>query len=210
MLPLIKRATRALPDEARPRRDPGRVLPRRDGGQALRPGDFEVGCEVLVPRIHRNGNTFTTWCTVLEVRGGGLLVDVPLEEPQPVSMVQLQRVAEIEAEVFLDSDDLMDLRDLLEHVETSDVLLLFQTKSVLQRPWCLLELYTAIREGVPIVPLQIAGLTNYEYEFAAAQTLLENLEVELEKVNPGAGARIVEYGVPLAELQKTLLDAIPM
>ena len=88
--------------------------------------------------------------------------------------------------------------------------MLFQTKSVLQRPWCLLELYTAIQEGVPIVPLQIAGLTNYEYSFAAAQTLLENLEVELEKVNPGAGARIVEYGVPLAELQKTLLDAIPM
>ena len=115
-----------------------------------------------------------------------------------------------DSEVFLDSDDLMDLRDLLEHVKTSDVLLLFQTKSVLQRPWCLLELYTAIQEGVPIVPLQIAGLTNYEYEFAAAQTLLENLEVELEKVNPGAGARIVEYGVPLAELQKTLLDAIPM
>ena len=52
-----------------------------------------------------------------------------------------------DSEIFLDSDDLMDLRDLLEHVKTSDVLLLFQTKSVLQRPWCLLELFAAIEAG---------------------------------------------------------------
>ena len=94
MLPLIKRAA-----EVSTRRDRGRALPMRQGGKAPMPSDFSVGCEVLVPRVHRNGRTFSTWCTVLEVHAAGrLIVDVPGEDNQPVTMTQLQRVAELEAE----------------------------------------------------------------------------------------------------------------
>ena len=50
----------------------------------------------------------------------------------------------------------------------------------------------------------------YVDEFEKAQRLLENLEVELESVNPGAATRMVEFGVSIADLQKTLLGAIPM
>jgi|EP01047_Picozoa_sp_COSAG01_P058344 hypothetical protein len=39
------------------------------------------------------------------------------------------------APVFLDSDDLMDLRNLCHQVSMSDVLLLFQTRDLLTRPW---------------------------------------------------------------------------
>ena len=40
------------------------------------------------------------------------------------------------AEIFLDSDDLKDLRKLGEHVVDSDVLILLQSSEVLLRPWC--------------------------------------------------------------------------
>ena len=44
-------------------------------------------------------------------------------------------------EVFLDSDDLSDLRNLLQHVMQTKVLVLLQTKSVLTRPWVIIELF---------------------------------------------------------------------
>ena len=39
-------------------------------------------------------------------------------------------------EVFLDSDNLTDLRQLLVHVRESDCLVLMHTQGVLSRPWC--------------------------------------------------------------------------
>ena len=39
---------------------------------------------------------------------------------------------------FIDSDDLYDLRSLLEDVKHSGVLVLLQSSGVLTRPWCLL------------------------------------------------------------------------
>jgi hypothetical protein len=53
---------------------------------------------------------------------------------------------------FLDSDDLFDLRALLEDVKNSQCLVLFQTAGVLKRPWCLLELYTAVTCGTLLSP----------------------------------------------------------
>ena len=41
----------------------------------------------------------------------------------------------LSAKVFLDSDNLHDLRELLQEVKQSDFLILFQTKKVLTRPW---------------------------------------------------------------------------
>ena len=38
-------------------------------------------------------------------------------------------------EVFLDSDDLSDLRNLLEYVKQTKALVLLQSKRVLERPW---------------------------------------------------------------------------
>ena len=54
-------------------------------------------------------------------------------------------------EIFLDSDQLGDLRLLLAAAKDSDVLVLVQTKEVLLRPYCLAEIYTAIIHKVPIV-----------------------------------------------------------
>ena len=88
-----------------------------------------------------------------------------------------------------DSDNLFDLRSLLGHVKNSDVLVLFQSKEVLQRPWCLLELYTAITEGVPIVALNCIGKG---YDFAEAAELLMHLETSgVRPRSTGAGVVVV-------------------
>ena len=58
---------------------------------------------------------------------------------------------------FLDSDDLKDLSQLTKHVRDSEVLVLVQTKSVLTRPWVLIELVTAVRAGIPIVGVSLDG-----------------------------------------------------
>ena len=43
--------------------------------------------------------------------------------------------AELGKEVFLDSDDLKDLRLLLDHVRESDALVVLQSAELLHRPW---------------------------------------------------------------------------
>ena len=93
LLPLIKRP--APKHDQRSKRDRNLALPAHAGGMAPKSTDFEVGCEVYVPRQHSNGRTFNTWCVVLKVKRDHLVVDVPNEEPQPVSMMQLLRVAEV-------------------------------------------------------------------------------------------------------------------
>ena len=60
---------------------------------------------------------------------------------------------------------------LLDHVRDSDVVLLFQSKEVLQRPWCLLELVTAIDAGIPIVGVALSS-GPYAYDFRAAAEFL--------------------------------------
>ena len=85
--------------------------------------------------------------------------------------------------VFLDSDDLKDLRRLGQHVEESDALVLLQSAEVLLRPWCLFELCTAINSGVPIVAVAVASKG---YDFADAGRLMLHLDSLLEGRNPGA------------------------
>ena len=58
---------------------------------------------------------------------------------------------------FLDSDDLADLRQLCDIVMECDVLILFLTRDLMTRPWCIIELYTAITNDVPIVALKVCG-----------------------------------------------------
>ena len=50
--------------------------------------------------------------------------------------------------VFLDSEDLVDLLTLKEHVQNSHNLMLLLTNNVLLRPWCLVEIVTALGNDV--------------------------------------------------------------
>jgi len=61
----------------------------------------------------------------------------------------------MEAPVFLDSEDLKDLSDLKRHVAMSHNLVLLLTRGVLTRPWCLLEIVTATKAGAQVLPVKV-------------------------------------------------------
>ena len=99
-----------------------------------------------------------TWCCTCGSSVSGLLDAASLDE-----------------RVFLDSDDLMDLRLLTQAVAQSDVLILLQTAHVLERPYCLIELATAIHHNVPIVGVSLTS-GPFPYRFAEAASFLKSLD----------------------------------
>ena len=117
---------------------------------------------------------------------------------------KLKEILGEDAEVFLDSDDLQDLRLLLEHVRSSDVLVLLR-RSVLERPWAILELYTAITHGVPIVALNVANA--FPYNYGAALDFLTHFDLEIDIANPGAANLLVEHGVDPVDVAHSLHGA---
>ena len=78
--------------------------------------------------------------------------------------------------IFLDSDDLRDLTQLQQHVRDSDVLVLLQSANVLSRPYCVLELVTAIEAGVPVLGVT---LSSSGYIFSEATALLTHLDEQV-------------------------------
>jgi len=56
---------------------------------------------------------------------------------------------------FIDSEDLRDLNELQDHVRKSFNLVLLLTKGVLTRPWCIVEIVTAMRNGVHVLPVEV-------------------------------------------------------
>ena len=68
----------------------------------------------------------------------------------------LQRMLDVD--VFLDSEDLVDLRDLFDSgVHRSDVLVVLCTQHIALRPWCLCEILEASRGHVPVMPILLEG-----------------------------------------------------
>ena len=100
----------------------------------------------------------------------------------------------------------MDLHNLVLHVKDSDVFVIFQSKDVFSRPWCLLELHTAIEAGIPIVALNCAGKG---YNFSAASDFLLHLDTSLATANPSALALLEEHGVDPKLLAYSLHAVIP-
>ena len=95
-------------------------------------------------------------------------------------------------EVFLDSDNLRQLGDLAEHVRNSRVLVLLQTRNVLYRPYCILELLTAIDADIPIVAVNIVSQKWEErYDYEAIADFLLHFDQQLDTKAPGA-RRILE------------------
>ena len=85
----------------------------------------------------------------------------------------LQRM--IDTDVFLDSEDLVDLRDLFDSgVHSSDVLVVLCTEHIALRPWCLCEILEASRGQVPVMPVVLEG-KGFSRELLEEQ--MANLEV---------------------------------
>lgn len=93
--------------------------------------------------------------------------------------------------VFLDSADLTDLRLLMtEGVRQSDVLVILGTASVLTRPFCLLEIFEAVQQGIPVEIVQVAS---NPLDVDAAFELVDHLEEQLDALNPGAFEQLVHH-----------------
>jgi hypothetical protein len=110
------------------------------------------------------------------------------------------------AQAFLDSDDLFNLTSLIDHVRDSGVLAIVQSANVLDRPWCLLELYAAIEAAVPIIAITVQGKG---YDFARAADQLLHLETKLDVVNPGACALLENEGVDPLDVAFKLSTVLP-
>ena len=121
----------------------------------------------------------------------------------------------LQSRLFLDSNDLTDLRTLFEHVHNSDVVLLLATEGVLSRPWCLLELYQAHKHKVPILVVEIDS-PRHRFENQEAKRFLRNMEVDLRKINPGAIEEIQEQlrkdgdDVMMRDFRDAILDALEL
>ena len=101
-----------------------------------------------------------------------------------------------------------DLRELREHVRASAALVLVQSASVLTRPYCLIEIVTAIEESVPIVAVALAN-TPFVYDHEDASRLLASLETRLDELNPGALAMLRAAGIPADHAARLLGGTIP-
>ena len=109
-------------------------------------------------------------------------------------------------EVFLDADNLSDLRDLLSDVAQSDAIVLLYTQGLLTRPWCLLELDTAVKNKVPIILLRIANA--FAGDASQIATILDDLPAHLLKINPGAEDTLKEFNTDANAVANTIREAL--
>jgi len=86
------------------------------------------------------------------------------------------------------------------------VVVLFQSKDVLTRPWCLLELYAAVMAGIPIVSLVCSGKG---YDFAAAEDYLLHLDTSLPMANPSAVGVLEAHDAPVLRVAQVLWACLP-
>ena len=69
------------------------------------------------------------------------------------------------SDIFLDSDNLVDLHSVVPVVAKSKHVMVLITKSIIFRPWCLCEIHTALVHGIPLTLVQI----NQEEELPSEQ-----------------------------------------
>ncbi|EOD13874.1 hypothetical protein EMIHUDRAFT_451930 [Emiliania huxleyi CCMP1516] len=169
------------------------------GEAAAEADDLELGASAAGDRgsPSRGRPSFRT-----ELYGSG-------EAAMEARFLQTELEALLGRKCFLDSDDLRDLRLLQQAVRESDCLILVQSKSVLFRPYCILEMVTAIEARVPIVgvSLSVAGIDMYNFNLAPA--FLTHLERTLEQANPGASSVLTRANVDLTYAARLLGSTVP-
>jgi len=104
---------------------------------------------------------------------------------------------------FDQNEDHLDLRSLMENVKQSQTLTIILSEKVLTRPWCLSEIYTEVKSGIPIVCVRIEG---EPFDFATAKECLTWLDVNID----ASGRRALEdSGVDILDAAFELSSCIP-
>ncbi len=112
----------------------------------------------------------------------------------------------LDDQIFLDSDNLTDLRNLLDCVEESDAVLLLYTQGVLSRPWCLLELCSAVKAKVPIIVVKIKNA--FAGDTDGIGPLLDDLPAYLEDHNPRCSETLRAFDLDAAEIAAAIKPAL--
>jgi hypothetical protein len=107
-----------------------------------------------------------------------------------------------EQQVFLDSNNLDNLKDIPDHVSDSDAIVLLLTPEVLSRAWCLVELYAAVEERKPIIVLEMGAAAT------GLHTILDDLPKYLAENNASAEVQLDELGLPGAKIGQTLREGL--
>jgi len=94
-------------------------------------------------RIQSESNSYDLFLSHFQLNGGDLVRSIKFELLQKRPYLK----------TFLDVDDLNQLHNLEDAVSRSKHLLLLLTEGVLERPWVQLEIRTALRHNVDIIPV---------------------------------------------------------
>jgi len=85
------------------------------------------------------------------------------------------RKTTMDTPAFLDSEDLCNLEELQDHVRNSHNVVLLLTTGVLTRPWVLVEIATALRAGVPVIPVEVRKAGN-EFKYPDEKFYMQLLD----------------------------------
>eukprot|EP01052_Picozoa_sp_SAG31_P021523 SAG31_NODE_1670_length_7567_cov_13.084360_2_plen_645_part_00 len=118
--------------------------------------------------------------------------------------------------------DFARLQDLPTLVRMTEVLVIIQSREVFQRPYCLVEVFTAIIEKIPIVPVFLDYLDATKqreagYDFEEQKEYMRDFETQLVAKNPSAASELLEiltneypdHGLTLSILGQKLHDVVP-
>jgi len=114
-------------------------------------------------------------------------------------------------DIFLDTEALRDVHSLKEAVVQSDTVVCLLTKSYAFRPWCMIELYEAIKVGREIKPVNVvgAGYDDFDKSLSVLTSTGDELKAALEAVNPGAYDALTREGYDAEELCNTVGGTLP-
>ena len=96
---------------------------------------------------------------------------------------------------FIDTENLkqIDAATMVREVKRTRCFVLLLTRQVLTRPWCLLEIYTAIAEKIPVVPVLLKHQDpSDDYSFGHAADFLSDLPANVLD----SGVMRASWGVP--------------
>jgi len=110
--------------------------------------------------------------------------------------------------LFLDSDNLTDLNGLLDQVKKMKVMIVLLSKSYLTRPWCLAELFIAIKSGIKFVTVIIPEGDEYNFTIAKNKILEITANKVLSECNTAIDA-LKKIDIDVNEMAKTIADHLP-
>lgn len=107
--------------------------------------------------------------------------------------------------IFLDSDNLLSLSDLMNIVKQTMTLTVLLTHSTFYRPWCICEIYTAATAGIPILPIDILG--------HGFDTKPSNLDEHVATRLDESGLRVIHTQCPgftMDKYKEVILDVLAL